>query len=298
MILVTGGTGFIGRALLQHLVADGHEVRTLIRPTSKSPELPRGVPVEIAISSIVDERSLRAALVGVNTVFHLVGSEWLGTRVDLHTIVAQGTLNLVNEAKDAGVKRIIYMSHIGADRGSAYAVLKVKGIAEQHIIKSGLEYTILRSGLVFGPDDHFTTDIARMLHFFPTFFPIPGDGNVLIHPLWVEDLVSCLVWSLDNPDTVNHLYEIGGPEAIPLRDAIQAVMLATGRMKRLWPVRPSYMRLAGILVEYLFPAMPMSAYWVDYFASNRTAALDTLPRVFGLMPRRFVNNLEHLQKTT
>ena len=106
MILVTGGTGFIGRALIQYLVDEGREVRTLIRPASESPELPKGVPVDIAISSITDERSLRAALVGVDTVYHLVGGEWLGTSADLQAIEAQGTLNLVNEAKDAGVTRI------------------------------------------------------------------------------------------------------------------------------------------------------------------------------------------------
>ncbi|KAA3648018.1 MAG: NAD-dependent epimerase/dehydratase family protein [Chloroflexi bacterium] len=297
MILVTGGTGFIGRALIQYLVAEGREVRTLVRPASESPELPKGVPVEIAISSITDERSLRAALVGVDTVYHLVGGEWLGTSADLQAIEAQGTLNLVNEAKDAGVKRIFYVSHIGADRGSAYAVLKVKGIAEQHIINSGINYTILRSGLVFGPDDHFTTAIARLTRFFPFIFPMPGDGSVMVHPLWVEDLVTCLAWALDNPETVNQVYEVGGPEALPFTEVLQAVMAVTGQSKRLWGVRPSNMRLAGVFLEYLFPNLPLSVYWVDYLAGNRTASLDTIPRVFGLMPRRFVHHLDYLIDT-
>ena len=83
MILVTGGTGFIGQALIRHLVEERRAVRTLIRPSSASPNLPKGVPVKAAISSITDERNLRAALVGVDTVIHLVGGEWLGARGDL-----------------------------------------------------------------------------------------------------------------------------------------------------------------------------------------------------------------------
>ena len=135
-----------------------------------------------------------------------------------------------------GSRAYFYVSHIGADRGSAYPVLKVKGIAEQHIINSGIDYTILRSGLVFGPNDNFTTDISRLLRFFPFIFPIPGDGSVMVHPLWVEDLVTCLAWSMDNPETVNQLYEVGGPEAIPFNEVVQAIMAVTGQHKRLWGV--------------------------------------------------------------
>ena len=89
MILVTGGTGFVGKALISNLVALGYPVRTLIRPSAQSPSLPRGVPVDITVSSLVDERSLRAAMVGIDSIFHLASGEWKGPRASLMEIDIQ-----------------------------------------------------------------------------------------------------------------------------------------------------------------------------------------------------------------
>ncbi|MBN2499910.1 MAG: NAD(P)H-binding protein [Anaerolineales bacterium] len=295
MILVTGGTGFVGQALIRHLVEDGQAVRTLIRPSGRSPHLPKGVPVEAAICAISDERGLRAAMVGVDTVYHLVGAERQGTQVDLFESEVGGTRNLVNVARDAGVERIFYVSHLGADRASAYPLLKVKGIAEEHIRRSGIDHTIIRSGLVFGPRDHFTTALARMLYVLPFVFPLPGDGNTVLQPLWVEDLATILAWAVEDDETRNKTYEVGGPEYITATELVNAVMQAVGNRKRIIHVRASYLRLMGVLLEYLFPQLPFSIYWLDYLAANRTADLDTIPRDFGLMPARFSHHLGHLE---
>lgn len=82
-ILVTGGTGFIGQALVRHLAEAGHQVRILLRASSRSPNLPRSVPVEVTVSGLDDERGLRAAMVGVDTIYHLAGSEWRGVYASL-----------------------------------------------------------------------------------------------------------------------------------------------------------------------------------------------------------------------
>jgi NADH dehydrogenase len=268
----------------------------LIRPSGGTPNLPRSVPVEATISAITDERGLRAAMVGVDTVYHLVGAEHQGTAVDLSTVEVAGTRNLVAAAKDAGVDRIFYVSHMGSDRNSAFALLKVKGMAEELIRQSGIDFTILRSGLVFGPRDHFTTALARMLYVFPFILPIPGDGSTLIQPLWVEDLVAALSWSLEIKETRNMIYEVGGPEHISINDLLHAVMSAVGARRRLVYVRPSYLRILGVILEYILPRLPFSIYWLDYLAANRTTALDTIPRVFGLMPARFFHHLGHLEE--
>ncbi|MBW8010112.1 MAG: NAD(P)H-binding protein [Chloroflexi bacterium] len=295
MILVTGGTGFIGQALIRHLVEDGRQVRTLIRPSAKSPDLPRGVPVEVAISGISDERNLRAAMVNVDTIYHLVGGERQGVSADLFQIEIEGTKTLVEAAQDAGVKRIYYLSHFGADRASAYSVLKVKGIAEQLLRQSGIDYTIFRSGLVFGKGDSFTTAIASLLHFFPFIFPIPGDGKALVQPIWVEDLATCLVWSLENEDSRNRVYELGGPEYLSISEVILEVANRAGVKRSLVNMHPSYMRIGGIILEYLFPELPLSVYWLDYLAVNRTCAIDSVPRIFGLLPSRFSKRIEYLE---
>src|SRR5215475_2010606 len=163
MILVTGATGFIGRALVRQLSDTGHEVRVLLRPSPKSPRLPKGVPVEVAVVSLNDERGLRAALRGVDQIYHLASAAAQGLQGNLLTTDIEGTRNLAVAAADAGVQRFVFLSHLGADRASAFPIHKSKGIAEEHIRKSGVPHTIMRSSIIFGPEDGFTTALARII---------------------------------------------------------------------------------------------------------------------------------------
>lgn len=295
MILVTGGTGFIGQALIRHLTESEHQVRTLIRPSRRSPSLPKGVPVEVAVSSIKDENGLRAAMVGVDTLYHLAGAEWEGPRSSLMDVDILGTQAVIKAASDAGVGRIFFVSHLGADRASAYPVFKAKAIAEEYIRRSGLDFTILRTALVYGPNDSFTTDLARLLYSLPFIFILPGDGRMLLQPLWVEDLVTCLTWALDDESTRNQTYEIGGPEYLTFRDILQAILSEIGAHRNLVSMRPPYLRGLTVFLENLFPGLPVSVYWLDYLASNHTCRLDTLPHTFNLMPARFSQRLAYLR---
>ena len=294
MILVSGGTGFIGQVLLRQLVEAGYEVRTLIRPSKNSPNLPKGVPVEVAVSSLVDERGLRGAMVGVDTVYHLAGGEWAGPRSSLMDIDIQGTRAVAKAALDAGVDRIIYLSHLGADRASAYPVLKAKAIAEEYLRRGSIDYTIFRSGIVYGPQDGFTTGLARLLSVSP-FFLTPGDGSTLLQPLWVEDLVTCLIWSLDYPKTRNQTYEIGGPEYLTFHQIVDEINQVLGIRRRLIPMRQPYLRGLTIILDQILPGLPISVYWLDYLAANHTCSLDTLPNSFNLMPARFSQRLAYLK---
>lgn len=295
MILVSGGTGFIGKALVRQLVELGYPVRTLVRPGRKSPALPLGVPVEVAVSSLNDERGLRAAMVGVDTIYHLASGERQGAKANLHQIDILGTQAIVKAAQDAGVHRIFYTSHLGADRASAYPALKVKAIAEEYVRRSGIDYTILRSAVVFGPGDRLTTGLARILQTVPYIFLTPGDGKVLLQPLWVEDLATCLAWGLEEPETANRTIEIGGPEYLSLNQVLEEIMEATGARRKIVHLRPPYLRGLTVLLESMFPELPVSVYWLDYLAVNRTCALDTAPRVFNLMPSRFSQRLAYLK---
>ena len=119
MILVTGATGFIGRALVRHLSQAGQQVRVLLRPSPQSPRIPQGVPVEVAVVSLNDERGVRAALRGVDQVYHLASATSQGRRGNLLTTDIEGTRNLAYASRDAGIGRLIFLSHIGADRALA-----------------------------------------------------------------------------------------------------------------------------------------------------------------------------------
>ena len=200
-------------------------------------------------------------------------------------------------AAEAGVKRFFFLSHLGADRASAYPVLKAKAIAEENIRRSGVKHTILRSALVYGLGDHFTSGLARLLNALPLFFFVPEEGGTLLQPIWVEDLVTCLVWALDNELTINQTYSIGGPEYLTFNHIIQSVMAHIKLHRRLVHIFPPYLRAMTVLLEYMFPALPVSVYWLDYLATNRTCSLDTLTRVFNILPSRFDHRLDHLQDT-
>jgi NADH dehydrogenase len=294
MILVTGGTGFVGRALIRQLVANGQQVRTLIRPSPRTPNLPRGMPVEVAVSSLNDERGLRAALRDVDIVYHLAGAEHEGAHANILETDARGTFNLSRAAAETRVRRFFYVSHLGAGRSSYFPLLKIKGIAEEHIRRSGVAHTILRTALLYGPEDHFTTALARMLAFFPIYI-MPREGEVLLQPLWLEDLVTCLIWSLDTPETLNHTFDIGGAEYFPLRQAVEIIQATIGQRRWLLPLGLPYLRALTVMLGSLLPGFPFSTFWVDYFAYNRTCPVDSISRLFGFIPARFTYRLEHLK---
>jgi NADH dehydrogenase len=298
MILVTGGTGFLGKVLVRQLTEVGYPVRLLIRPSQQSPQLPKGVAVDVAVSSLADRRGLRSAMVGVDIIYHLAGAERLGPGRGLLEVDIRGTQAISQVAADVGVKRILYVSHLGADRASAYPVFKAKAIAEEHLRRSGVDYTILRSAILYGQGDAFTSGLAYIMRNTPFMFLVPEDGRTLLQPLWVEDLATCLLWSLDNEATRNQTYSVGGPEYIALNEILYLVKETTGIRRKLVHIGPPYLRGFNVLLESFLPGLPFSVFWLDYLAANRTCALDTVPRIFNLMPARFHQQLDYLRRQT
>jgi len=287
----------VGRAVLPRLTEAGHQVRVLLRPSPQSPRLPKGVPVQVSLAQLDDERGLRAALAGVETVIHLAGAEWHGPDGDVFRVDAGGTRSLVEAARAAGVGRLVYLSHLGADRASAYPVLKAKGIAEEFIRQSGLPHTIFRAAMLFGVEDIFANVLAALIKLGPGVFLMPGDGRTALQPLWVEDLATCLEWSLADEAFVNRIVSVGGPEFIPLRMMVDILMEAMGVRRWVLSVRPVYLRGGAWFLEQLLPRSPLTTRWLDYLSMSRTCELTSVTSLFGLRPARFSpENLAYLRQ--
>jgi NADH dehydrogenase len=266
MILVTGATGFIGRHLVSRLLADGQRVRCLIPENelmsvpwegSQSPEIIQG--------NVLDEEMFFKAVTGAHVVIHLENAQWWGRPRDLERIELVGTRNLIAAARAARVGRIITLSHLGAAPSSAYPLMRIKGMVEEAIRSSGVAYTIIRS--------------------------MPGRGEVVLHPIYIDDVIETLVRSLELVDTVDTLLEIGGPEYITLEDFIRTVMRVSGMPRLIIPVPPYMLRWVSAIYSRILPRSLITPQWLDILATNRTAQLGNAFNYFGIRPRRFEDTL-------
>lgn len=294
MILVTGGTGFIGSAVLNHLTSKGENVRLLIHPGLNSPRLPKGIAVETALCSFSDERGLLAAMKGIDIIFHLASAEREEKQADLNLVDVQGTNAIVSAASRGNVKRIIYSSHIGADKKSIFPSLKAKSLAEEIIQNSDLNYTIFRSSAIFGPGDHFTESIRDHLLSSVGIFPIPGSSEITLQPLWIQDYLTCLFLSLDDDRMVRNLITVGGGEYFNFRHFVKIIMNKIKVSRILLPIAPAYLRTINVWFGGVGRGLPYSNNWLDFYAADRTCPLDTLPKIFRLVPARFEKKIDYL----
>ena len=290
MILVTGATGFIGRHLVARLIAQGYPVRCLL-PESKVEHLPWETAPEIVVGSILDEEALFRAVTGAHVIIHLENAQWWGSPRDLERIELIGTRNLITAARAARVGRIITVSHLGASPAAAYPLLRYKGLVEDALKASGLAFTIIRSGLVFGEDDAFINHIAMQLTISPGVFLMPGRGEVVLHPIYIDDVVKVVIGSLEALDTIDNILEIGGPEYITLEDLIRTVMRVSGIYRVIVSVPPYVLRWLALIYGRILPRSLITPQWLDILATNRTARLGNSFRYFGIHPQRFEDTL-------
>ena len=256
MILVTGATGLVGRHLVQRLMNESIPTRVLL-PERRMRRLPwdtsdSSAP-ELYAGSVVDEEAFFRAVTGCHAVIHLENAQWWGRRADLERVELAGARALASVARAARVGRVITLSHLGAAPSSAYTLHRVKGEVEDLLRNSGVAYTVIRSGIVFAPDDAFVNHIASMLRINPLFFLMPGHGEVVLHPMYIDDLVEAIYRCLDKVRLVDSTVEIGGPEYVSLRDLVLTIMRVTGMRRFVVGVPPYLLALDHRCLQSLAP---------------------------------------------
>jgi NADH dehydrogenase len=290
---VTGASGFIGRHLVQALLDDGQTVRVWLPPrrARRLPPWAAHENVEIVIGLLSDDEALYRALSGVHVIYHLENAQWWGRRRNLERVELVGLRYLAAAARAARVGRIVVLSHLGSSPASAFPILNIKGQVEDALKISGVAYTVIRSGLAYGADDAFINHIAMTLSISPVLFLMPGQGDVVLHPIYIDDLVIALMRCLDRIESVDAIIEVGGAEYTTLADLIRTVMRVTRTRRLVLPVPPYMLRFASRVYGRIFRRALTTPQWYDLLASNHTARIGTLYEQFGVRPRRLEDTL-------
>lgn len=296
MILVTGATNFVGRRVVRQLAAEQYEVCCLVQTSRAEQQLPTDVTFSIISANLGEVATLRQAMQDVTAVIHLTREE---ERPEERTLVdhAAGTRNLLQAAQEGGVSRFVYLSRLGATPASAYPLFRIKGESEIAVAESGLDYTTLRSAVIYSQDDAFTTRLIMLAKMCPLLLPIPDVGMARFQPLWAEDLARCVVATIDREDLIGRMIPVGGPEHFTLEQLIRRVLEAAGMRRRLLHVSMPLLRSGADALEALLVRNPTPRWWLDLAAVGSATDLGTIPKHFSFEPCRFAHCLNYLRRS-
>ncbi len=273
MILVTGAGGYVGSHLTRRLVESGKPVLALVYNRHKAEREGRlkNLPVTLVEGDVTKPETLQVALEGVSSVVHTVAIAIEKGGKSYEEVNYQGTVNLVDATKNAGIRRFINLSQLGADSSLPYRFLASKGKAQEYVAASGLDWTAFRPSVIWGPEDEFANTFARLVPFSPIIFPIIGNEQSKFQPVWVEDVVTCIIKSLDDPETIGKEYEIGGPEILTLEEIERRTLAAIGAKRIMIPFPMPLLRIIVSLIEIILPSPPVTRSLLELLAiSNVT----------------------------
>lgn len=261
-VLVTGGTGVIGEGLLPALVGAGHTVRLLSRGADADAKR-WPAEVEPFAADVTDVSALRGAAEDCGAVIHVTGIvDESPPALTFERVNVQGTRHVLAEAARAGLKRFIYVSSLGAERGrSQYHRSKFK--AEELVRASAFDWLILRPGNVYGPGDEVISTLLKLVRALPAV-PVIDAGNQPFQPVWYEDLGRAILRALETPTLKRETLELAGQETTTMSDIVERLSAVTGRKVARVPV-PSFLASLGVrlaegtnLEKYLGVKLPLN----------------------------------------
>ena len=225
-IVVTGGTGFIGREVVARLRQAGDDE---IVVTSRRPDAtgPGRNPVETVQAFAGDALSLARAFTGADVVIqaiqfpnHPVEDPSRG-RTYLE-VDGRGTVTAVRAAKAMGVRRFVYLSGAGAGQGRTEPWFRAKDMAEAAIRESGMEFAILRPSWIYGAGDRSMNRFVFFCRYLPVV-PVIGDGTTRVDPIYVQDVARCVADAARREDCKDAVFELGGPERLTMDEILRSV---------------------------------------------------------------------------
>ena len=278
-VLVTGATGFVGPTIVRKLVEDGHTVRVLEHTAGASAELPNQ---EAVPGSMTDAESLRRAVEGQDAVVHLVAI-LTGRPEEFESVMRQGTRDLLDAGRDAGVRRFVLMSALGTDEETKDLVpyYGAKWQMELDVKASGLEHVIFRPSFVFGREGGALGQFKKIAKLAPVT-PIVGPGTQRIQPIWIDDVAAYFAAAIEKPAAANRTFEIGGPDAVTWNEFWSRLKRAQGTRRPSVHLPFGLMRVQAAVLEKL-PQPPVTRDQLKMLAAgdnvvSNSDAVDT----FGL----------------
>lgn len=298
-VVVTGAAGLVGTHLCRQLVKAGWKVRGIVRDTAKAAARIGDLRLEIREADIRDASAMRSALSGAGALVHLAaiaieksGESYEATNIDATSVI-------LGAAQASGVRRIVYMSQNGASSSSPYRFLKSKGVAEDMVATSALQWTVLKPSVIFGPEDEFVNVLARLVRLSPVVFPLPGGGVARFQPIAVDDVARAVLKSLDDSATVRGTYAISGSTPLTLKEMTERILVAMNTSRMLVNIPVGALRPIIAVAEKLLPRPPVTTGLLELLELDNVVPENDLTTKLGIDPIPFApEELLYLRQIT
>ncbi|CAN5250975.1 complex I NDUFA9 subunit family protein [soil metagenome] len=297
-VLVTGAAGLVGAAVCRELTSRGWKVRALVRDPHKAAAVLADLAVEVRTGDVRDHRALRSATDGTGTVIHLAAIAIERRGQSYEDVNTGGTGNLLDAARACGARRFVFMSQNGASPESPSRFLRSKGLAEQMVRTSGLEWTAFRPSVIFGPEDEFANVLARLVRLSPGALPLPDGGRARFQPIAVRDVARAVGTALVRSDTIGGAYPLGGPAPLSLREMTERVLLAMRARRMIVNIPRRLLAPIVAVLQRVLPNPPVTTSLLDLLGEDNVVPENALDYL-GIEPTPFApEELEYLRRVT
>ena len=282
MILVTGGSGFVGGHVVHALRAAGQDVRCLVRDRRRGERL-QAWGCELLEGDVTDPESLRAAVAGCDTIVHLVAIRQ-GKPEAFQRIMIGGTRNLIAAAREAGVGRFVLMSALGTTEETKDVVpyYGAKWQMEQDVKAAGTPYVIFRPSFIFAKDGGILTTFSKLARLAPVT-PIIGNGKQRIQPIWADDIGAYFAKSIELDTAIGRTFEIGGPDAVSWNEFWERLKKIRGIKRPSLHMPIGVMKVNALVTERLPGDIPLTRDLLKMLQTGDNVVTDpSAVEVFGL----------------
>jgi uncharacterized protein YbjT (DUF2867 family) len=290
-VTVFGGTGFVGGRVARRLRGSGATVRI----ASRHPRRAEGDSLEQIAANAHDERSVEAAVVGVDGVVNAISLYVEHGRDTFHSVHVEAAARIARAARRAGAKRFVHLSGIGADAGSPSPYIRSRGEGEAAVQTAFPGAVIIRAAVMFAPDDAFLTTILRLLRSLPAY-PMFGDGRTRLQPAYADDVAAAIAEVVRQSKKPYPIYELAGPRVYSYEELLRTIARSAGLRPVLMRMPFAFWHAVAGLAEIL-PQPPLTRNQVELMQIDTTASANRPGfRALGISPRSLEEELEAMLK--